>query len=128
MADKRKQLGRRGEDAACEYLARKGFKILERNWKCGYGEADIIALDKHSLVFCEVKTRRGLSAGMPEESITYKKQERYGKIASVYRSRTAVRHRALRFDVIAILVDKDETSAHLRYMPGAFGLSCETGR
>jgi len=118
--DKRKRLGKRGEDAACDYLARRGFEILDRNWKCGYGEADIIALDRETLVFCEVKTRQTTADVLPEESITRKKQERYGKIASVYRSRIAVRHRSLRFDVITIQVDAKEKGARLRYLPGAF--------
>ena len=121
MTDKRKRLGMRGEDAACEYLARRGLKILERNWRCGYGEADIIALDKDVLVFCEVKTRRGITVGPPEESVTYKKQERYYKIARLYRDRISVRHSSLRFDVVSVQVDKNDTSARLRYMPAAFG-------
>ena len=122
MADKRKQLGRRGEDAACEYLARRGLEILDRNWKCGYGEADIIALERSVLVFCEVKTRQTASDVLPEESITYKKQMRYGKIATVYRSRTVVRHNMVRFDVITLQVNADGKSAHLRYMPSAFSV------
>ena len=123
MADKRKSLGVRGENAACAYLDRRGLKVLERNWKCGYGEADIIALDQKTLVFCEVKTRRSTSAGRPEDSITRKKQERYYKIAQVYRSRTTARHTAVRFDVITLQVDKDDKGARLQYFPNAFGLA-----
>ena len=122
MVSERKLLGQRGEDAACEYLERRGLKILERNWKCGYGEADIIALDGNVLVFCEVKTRKSLAAGAPEESVTYKKQQRYYKLAQVYRSRATVSHCSVRFDVVSILVGADGTSARLNYLPTAFGL------
>ena len=59
-----------GEDAACSFLKKKGYKILERNFRKGYGEIDIIALHKDILVFIEVKTRSSDKYGTPFESIS----------------------------------------------------------
>ena len=64
------ELGMRGEDVACLFLERRGLEILERNWRCKSGEADIIALDTDALVFVEVKTRSSESNGLPEEAVT----------------------------------------------------------
>jgi putative endonuclease len=50
-------LGRSGEQAAADYLEAEGFRILERNWRCADGEIDIVAVDRHTFVVCEVKTR-----------------------------------------------------------------------
>lgn len=81
----RQELGKRGEDAAVRYLAAKGYEILRRNWYCRFGEADIIARDKDGTVcFIEVKTRRSVEAGIPEESITREKRRRYERIALCY--------------------------------------------
>lgn len=81
----RQELGRKGEEAACRYLEAKGYEILERNWYCHFGEADIIARDPDG-VFCfiEVKTRRSIEAGIPEEAITREKRRRYERIALCY--------------------------------------------
>jgi putative endonuclease len=117
---KRRALGHRGENAASEFLARQGMKIVDRNWRCSYGEADIIALDKHTLVFCEVKTRKSLNCGSPEDAITLKKFERYCKLVNVYRSRSALRHNAVRFDYVGILVDEARKQARLRYVRDAY--------
>lgn len=81
----RQELGRKGEEAACRYLEAKGYKILERNWYCHFGEADIIALDPDgTFCFIEVKTRRSIEAGIPEEAITRDKRRRYERIALCY--------------------------------------------
>lgn len=63
-------VGNKGEDLACEYLKKQGYKILERNFRIRGGEIDIIAKDKEYLVFIEVKTRYTHQFGVPEESIT----------------------------------------------------------
>lgn len=119
VTDDRKELGDRGERAAVAFLENRGLEILERNWKCSYGEADVIALDGTTLVFCEVKTRRASTAGIPEEAVTPAKQRRYEKIARVFCSRTEVEYQAVRFDVIAIYAFS-ESQALLRYIRGAF--------
>ena len=122
MSDARKELGQKGEKAAQMFLSDRGMEILETNWKCSYGEVDIIARDEDVLVFCEVKTRRTTSAGIPEEAITQKKRERYIRMARLYLSRNDVEHQSLRFDVIGIYA-LNETQALLRYARNAFDAS-----
>ena len=65
MADRRSDFGRRGEEAACAYLLRHGYSIVERNYRCRRGEIDIIAAKDGGAVFVEVKTRRSLKFGTP---------------------------------------------------------------
>lgn len=119
MSDERKELGQKGERAAASFLENRGLEILECNWKCSYGEVDIVAKDGDALVFCEVKTRRSSSAGLPEEAVTLAKQKRYSRIAKVYASRTEEEYVDIRFDVIAIFVLTD-SQALLRYIKNAF--------
>lgn len=117
--DPRRVLGDRGERAAVAFLENRGLEIVDRNWKCSYGEADVIALDGETLVFCEVKTRKATTSGIPEEAVTPAKQRRYSRLARVYCSRTELEYTAVRFDVIAIYAFS-ETQALLRYIRGAF--------
>ncbi|RNL40665.1 YraN family protein [Slackia equolifaciens] len=98
-----KQLGRRGEEAACALLRRKGYVILERNWTCPAGEADIIALDDGCIVFVEVKTRAGIERGLPEEAVTAQKRARYERIAGFFLSQYDGPGARVRFDVIGVL-------------------------
>jgi putative endonuclease len=68
------ELGKWGEDRAAEFLQRKGFDIIERDWKSGHRDIDIIAQDENgSLIFVEVKTRRNRLFGDPEEAVDYQK-------------------------------------------------------
>jgi putative endonuclease len=114
-----KVLGRRGESAAARYLERQGFDILEQNWKCRYGEADIIAKDVGTIVFIEVKTRRGIEKGIPEDAVTASKRDRYEKIAASYLEQHDYVDCYVRFDVIAIMV-VEHKRALLRHHRGAF--------
>jgi len=113
---RKRYLGQRGEEAACDFLVKHDMKIIDRNWRCSYGEADVIALDGRTLVFCEVKTRTNMKYGDPIESVTHKKLERYWKLIHVYRSRNAIRHSAVRLDVISICVDEVNEKAKLHYV------------
>ena len=98
----KKFLGRAGELKAAEYLKKKGFKILKTNYKTYCGEIDIIALDKENIVFIEVKTRSGEEYGVPSESVTAKKQERYYKVALEFLQREKKSDYPCRFDVVEI--------------------------
>ncbi len=103
----RQELGKKGEDAAAAYLESKGFEIIRRNWFCRFGEADIIARDEDgSLCFIEVKTRRSVEAGLPEEAITEDKRQRYERIALCFMmvSDEWDDNDAVRFDAIGICV------------------------
>ncbi|NTU88356.1 MAG: YraN family protein [Actinobacteria bacterium] len=115
----KRELGARGEEAAARYLERQEFEILERNWKCSYGEADIIAREDEDIVFIEVKTRKGIEKGMPEDAVTPTKRDRYERIAASFLENNAFVNCFVRFDVIAILV-VGENRALLRHHRGAF--------
>ena len=113
------ELGIRGEQAAIHYLQRCGYEILEHNWHCFAGEADIIARDEDALVFVEVKTRSDVMCGLPSEAVDKKKRARYEKIALCYISTYDQPECLLRFDVISILF-ADAHRALLRHHINAF--------
>lgn len=102
-----KALGRWGEDKAVEYLHDKGLNILDRNYRCPVGEIDIIAMQDNTLVFIEVKTRRSLSFGLPAESVTFKKQVKYFKIAQYYMKEKGIKDWSCRFDVIEVILNRN---------------------
>lgn len=116
------ELGKKGEDAACELLKRKGYVVIERNWTCPFGEADIIAIDEGCLVFVEVKTRAGVACGLPTEAVTPKKRQKYERIAACYLSRYDGMDSAVRFDVVGIQVFANGR-ALARHVVNAFGVS-----
>lgn len=113
------ELGLRGEKAARRYLERRGSTVLDVNWRCFAGEADIVAMDGDVLSFVEVKTRRGLEKGFPSEAVDAKKRERYEKIAACYLQEHDYVDTRVRFDVISILV-LDDQRAFLRMHVNAF--------
>lgn len=112
-------LGKSGEDAAIRYLRGKNYRIIEKGFRMLRGEIDIIAYDKETLVFIEVKTRRSKDFGLPEESVTSSKQEQITKIAQGYLATHQIRDMECRFDVISLIkTGKDEYS--LRHIKNAF--------
>lgn len=113
------ELGKRGEDAAVRFLYRHGYEILERNWTCDAGEADIIARDGDCIVFVEVKTRTSFEKGFPSEAVNARKRQKYEKIAALFLSRHDVVDVAVRFDVVSLLV-VGEDRAMLRHHINAF--------
>ncbi len=117
-----KQIGQRGEDAAVRFLKNKGYRILDRNWTCPAGEADVVAMDCEVLVFIEVKTRTSIDAGMPEEAVTPEKRARYERIAAYYLRDFRSVEMPIRFDVIGILVVADDR-AILKHHINAFAVA-----
>lgn len=115
------EIGRRGEDAAARYLERLGYDILERNYECPFGEADIIARDGLSLVFVEVKTRTGVSRGFPSEAVDEEKRGRYERIAGWYLGSFRETGIPVRFDIVAIMVIAKDR-AFLRHYRNAFSV------
>lgn len=114
-------LGQTGELAAVRFLSRKGYEILETNWTCVAGEADIIALEEDTLCFVEVKTRSNVEKGFPAEAVDAKKRDRYERIAACYLATYENCDIRVRFDVISILV-LSENRAFLRFHKNAFGV------
>jgi putative endonuclease len=99
----KKVTGDRGEDLACELLVKKGYQLVERNYTYGKGEIDIIAKDKDTLVFVEVKSRKNLEFGPPELGITKNKQRQVRRIAEAYLHEKDIIDTDCRVDVVAIL-------------------------
>lgn len=104
-------LGQVGEDFACHELTKRGWRILDRNWRSRYGELDIVALDTDDvLVFVEVKTRRGHAHGTPQEAVTLHKQIAMRRTSCLWMRERKPGMRRLRYDVVAIdvrLQDRD---------------------
>ncbi len=94
--------GRRNERIAARHLRWRGYRIVARNFKAAGAEIDIIALDGDTLVFVEVKARRSLIAGRPEEAVDWRKGQRIRRAAELFARRSRVRDRPLRFDIVAI--------------------------
>jgi putative endonuclease len=95
--------GQRGEDLACDFLVKKGYQLIERNYTYGKGELDIIAKDGEILVFVEVKSRFNLEYGPPELGITKKKQSQVRRVAEAYLHEKDIVDTDCRIDVVAIL-------------------------
>ena len=98
----KKTLGKEGEDRAAQFLAKKGYKILERNYSTKSGEIDLVALHNGEVVFVEVKTRTSDAYGAPELAVTPQKQRRMVKAALGYIKRRKFYQVPCRFDVVAI--------------------------
>jgi putative endonuclease len=94
--------GTEGEDRAVAYLQERGYRILVRNYRFGRGEIDIVAQDRGTLVFVEVKARRSTAFGAPEEAVTPRKRRQLKKIAAGYLFERRIDGRDCRFDVIAV--------------------------
>lgn len=115
-----KALGRRGEEAAVRYLEHMDYEILDRNWTCPAGEADVVAFDGCTLVFVEVKTRTDISKGLPAEAVDAEKRARYEMIAAWYLKDHFIVEVPVRFDVIGLLVVAPDR-ALVRHYVNAFG-------
>jgi putative endonuclease len=98
-------LGREGEQAAADYLTERGFRILDRNWRCADGEIDIVAVERHSLVVCEVKTRSGTRYGTPLEAVGRAKRSRLRRLAVLWLNAHGVRFDQIRIDVLGLLYE-----------------------
>jgi putative endonuclease len=95
-------LGRRGERAAEKYLRRIGYRIVARNFRAAGAEIDIVAMDRETIVFVEVKTRQSFSAGAPEEAVDLRKQTRMRRAAAAFTRRYRADDYDMRFDIVAI--------------------------
>jgi putative endonuclease len=104
----RQQVGSRGEDLAVAELQRQGMEIVGRNWRCGLGEIDVIALEtvqgRRTLVFCEVKCRTGLGFGAPLESITHAKLRKLRQLTAQWLAMEQVHADGVRLDAIGVLL------------------------
>ena len=109
-------LGRDGEQAAVTYLEARGFRILDRNWRCNDGEIDIVAVERHTFVVCEVKTRSGTQYGTPLEAVGRAKRARLRRLAVRWLIAHGVRFDQIRIDILGLLRDGADgfTIEHVR--------------
>jgi putative endonuclease len=119
-ADGRKPRGRRGEDEAASALTRRGLTIVDRNVRSRLGEIDLIARDGQTLVFVEVKSRRGSGGDPPEAAVTPEKQRRLARLALGYLKMKRLGDVPCRFDVVAVTFDDQDRVSEIRHLPGAF--------
>ncbi|MBJ7287445.1 YraN family protein [Williamsia sp.] len=117
--NRRQVIGQRGEDVAVEYLSGAGWSVLERNWRCRYGEIDVIAVDGADLVIVEVKTRTGSLYADPAEAVTYEKYRRLRRLAGLWLAEQERGWPVIRFDVIAVQIDSAGTP-DVRHLRGVF--------
>jgi putative endonuclease len=98
--------GRRGETLAARELERRGYTIVERNWRCEAGEIDLVAREGEVWAFVEVKLRGGKGYGLPEEAITRRKRDRLLNAALMYLAERDLIDPIWRIDVVAIVTDR----------------------
>ena len=113
-----REKGKEGERLAARFLEKKGFRILERNYRNRLGEIDIVAEDRGVMVFVEVRTLKQTAGHSPEETIQWKKQQRLSRTALAYIQYKGLEDRPARFDVVA--VEFAANRATLRHTPDAF--------
>jgi putative endonuclease len=119
MTDRRRTLGQAAEQAAADWYAEHGYRVLARNWRCAQGEIDILCVRRgrpgcRTLVVCEVKARSSDSHGTPLEAVTPGKQRRLRGLALAYLRGQSVYYDHIRFDVAAV------TGCSLQVFEGAF--------
>jgi putative endonuclease len=105
MTHARQELGKRGEDLACEELARRGHTIVERRFRTDHGELDIISRHDGFTVFVEVRAKTNASFGDAAESVTSHKQSRLLQMALEYVARHQLENTPCRFDVVAVAAE-----------------------
>ena len=123
MLDGRKELGAKGEKLAAKFLKRKGYKIVQRNYRCRLGEIDIIAEQDRSIIFVEVRSKQSERFGPPQYSITRAKRGQISKTALCYIKEKRLVERSCRFDVIAITFSPESRKPEIEHIENAFELS-----
>ncbi len=119
----KKNRGRIGEDLACKFLEKNGYRILERNFRCKMGEIDIVAVCGEHICFTEVKARTRTDYGMPRDAVDLRKQRKLLRCAQLYlKLHPGFADRfSPRMDIVEILYREDAT--FVRHTPNAFSLS-----
>jgi putative endonuclease len=112
-------VGAYGERVAARLLAENGMDLLDRNWRCPEGELDIVARDGDTIVFCEVKTRRGERYGVPAEAVGPGKVRRLRALATLWLRAHPGRRGAVRFDVVSVWARRTG-AATVEHVRGAF--------
>jgi putative endonuclease len=112
-------VGAYGERVAVDFLVRQGMTLIERNWRCSSGEIDAVLQEGETIVFTEVKTRRGLGYGTPAEAVGYAKQSRLRRLAAIWLAQSQQRTPEIRFDLVSVLPQRSG-AADIEHIRGAF--------
>lgn len=118
---KRQATGNLGEKLAAEFLKKRGYHILQANYRCPEGEVDIVARWQDCLVFVEVRTKRSQKYGSPEESITLAKMDKLRRVAAHYRQTHSDSPASWRIDVVAIEIDRQNRPLRIEQIENAVG-------
>jgi putative endonuclease len=119
MMSKRQDVGARGEKLAVDHLKRRGYKIIQRNFRCREGEIDIIAQKGECLVFVEVRTKKNIAFGTPEESVTLSKREKLISLANAYLQAYDKPPLSWRIDVVAVELTPENRVSRLNHIENA---------
>jgi putative endonuclease len=119
VSSKRKEVGAIGEKLAADLLKKRGYKIIQRNFRCREGEIDIIAQKDECLVFVEVRTKRNTAFGTPEESVTLSKREKLISLADAYIQAYDKPPQSWRIDVVAVELTPDNRVSRLEHIENA---------
>ena len=114
-------LGKLGEDLALKEVRRRGYKKITRNYRCPLGEMDLIAMHGDTLVFMEIKTRRGRSVDYAKEAVNSRKQRQLSKVALAYMKSKGCADVKARFDVVAVSLERG--SPRIEVIQDAFELA-----
>jgi putative endonuclease len=106
LTKERLELGKLGEELALKRIKRLGYKKVIRNYTCPLGEVDLIAMDGDTLVFLEIKTRKGRSVGFAKEAVNERKRRQVSKVALAYMKAKNCCDAKARFDVVAVSLGK----------------------
>ena len=117
-----REKGKQGEDIAAACLRKDGYRIVERNYRCRYGEIDIIAMDAGNVVFVEVKSRKSDHFGSPEEAVGITKQKKISKVALNYLQEKELTGHNARFDIVAVRFMPQGNRVNI--IKDAFDLGC----
>jgi putative endonuclease len=108
LTKQRLRLGKLGEDLAVKEIENQGYICLVRNYRCSLGEIDVIARDGDTLVFVEIKTRKGRSLGYAKEAIDRRKKRKLSRVALSYMKAEDCCDARSRFDVVAVTLNGEE--------------------
>lgn len=122
MGNSRMKLGKMGEDLACEYLVNLGHTIVERNWRSGHYEIDIISTEGGTLHFVEVKSRVAPVSAAPEENVGFRKQQKLVRAAQLYLHSDTKKEKLsdleIDFDIISVIFEGEKTD--ITFFPKAY--------
>lgn len=113
MSNQNLSLGKSGEELAVSLLKENGYKIIERNFRTKIGEIDIVARDKDTISFVEVKLRNSDRFGLPQEALTTFKRRQISKVALTYLKQKNLLDKKARFDVVSIILSKEGSKIDL---------------